>query len=210
VNRGRFITLEGVEGAGKSTLAQSLAAALRMRGLEVVLTREPGGTPLAEQIRRVALARQGEKVSAVAETLLMFAARAIHLDNLVRPALQRGAWVLCDRFTDATRAYQGGGRGQHAGFIETLAAAVHGDLVPDRTLLLDLPVATGLARARARGGGDLSDRFESEALQFFERVQRRYGELAQAEPQRFRVLDATQSQDALAAAGLGALADLLP
>jgi dTMP kinase len=140
----------------------------------------------------------------------MFAARAIHLDNLVRPALQRGAWVLCDRFTDATRAYQGGGRGQHAGFIETLAAAVHGDLVPDRTLLLDLPVATGLARARARGGGDLSDRFESEALQFFERVQRRYGELAQAEPQRFRVLDATQSQDALAAAGLGALADLLP
>jgi dTMP kinase len=210
VNRGRFITLEGVEGAGKSTLAQSLAAALRMRGLEVVLTREPGGTPLAEQIRRVTLARQGEKVSAVAETLLMFAARAIHLDNLVRPALQRGAWVLCDRFTDATRAYQGGGRGQHAGFIETLAAAVHGDLVPDRTLLLDLPVATGLARARARGGGDLSDRFESEALQFFERVQRRYGELAQAEPQRFRVLDATQSQDALAAAGLGALADLLP
>lgn len=210
MNRGRFITLEGVEGAGKSTLAQSLAAALRMRGLEVVLTREPGGTPLAEQIRRVALARQGEKVSAVAETLLMFAARAIHLDNLVRPALQRGAWVLCDRFTDATRAYQGGGRGQHAGFIETLAAAVHGDLVPDRTLLLDLPVATGLARARARGGGDLSDRFESEALQFFERVQRRYGELAQAEPQRFRVLDATQSQDALAAAGLGALADLLP
>lgn len=210
MNRGRFITLEGVEGAGKSTLAQSLAAALRMRGLEVVLTREPGGTPLAEQIRRVTLARQGEKVSAVAETLLMFAARAIHLDNLVRPALQRGAWVLCDRFTDATRAYQGGGRGQHAGFIETLAAAVHGDLVPDRTLLLDLPVATGLARARARGGGDLSDRFESEALQFFERVQRRYGELAQAEPQRFRVLDATQSQDALAAAGLGALADLLP
>jgi dTMP kinase len=209
VNRGRFITLEGVEGAGKSTLAQSLAAALRVRGLEVVLTREPGGTPLAEQIRRIALARQGEKVSAVAETLLMFAARAIHLDNLVRPALQRGAWVLCDRFTDATRAYQGGGRGQHAVFIETLAAAVHGDLVPDRTLLLDLPVATGLARARARGG-DSSDRFESEALQFFERVQRRYGELAQAEPQRFRVLDAMQSQDALAAAGLGALADLLP
>lgn len=209
MNPGRFITLEGVEGAGKSTLATSLANALRARGLEVVLTREPGGTPLAEQIRRVVLERQGETVSPVAETLLMFASRAVHLDNLVRPALHRGAWVLCDRFTDATRAYQGGGRGHDAGFIETLAAAVHGDLVPDRTLLLDLPVATGLARARARSG-DSSDRFESEAVQFFERVQRRYAELAGAEPQRFRVLDATQAPDALAAAGLSALADLLP
>jgi dTMP kinase len=209
VTRGRFITLEGVEGAGKSTLAQALATALRSRGVEVVLTREPGGTPLAEQIRRAVLERQGERVSPVAETLLMFAARAVHLDNLVRPALQRGAWVLCDRFTDATRAYQGGGRGHDATLIEALAVAVHGDLSPDRTLLLDLPVTAGLARARARGGSE-ADRFESETLQFFERVQARYRALAAAEPARFRVLDATLDPAQLAAAGRVALEDLLP
>lgn len=206
---GRFITLEGIEGAGKSTLAQTLAVALRARGIEVVLTREPGGTPLAEQIRRAVLERQGEIVSPVAEILLMFAARAVHLDNLVRPALQRGAWVLCDRFTDATRAYQGGGRGHDAALIEVLAAAVHGGLAPDRTLLLDLPVAAGLARARARSGGD-TDRFESETLQFFERVQARYRSLAAAEPARFRPLDATLDPARLAEAGLAAVRDLLP
>jgi dTMP kinase len=208
VTPGRFITLEGIEGAGKSTLAQTLAVALRARGIEVVLTREPGGTPLAEQIRRAVLERQGEIVSPVAEILLMFAARAVHLDNLVRPALQRGAWVLCDRFTDATRAYQGGGRGHDAALIETLAAAVHGELAPDRTLLLDLPVAAGLGRARARSGGD-ADRFESETLQFFERVQARYRSLAAAEPARFRLLDATLDPARLAEAGLAAVQDLL-
>ncbi len=206
---GRFITLEGIEGAGKSTLAQALATALRARDIDVVVTREPGGTPLAEQIRRAVLERQGETVSPVAEILLMFAARAVHLDNLVRPALQRGAWVLCDRFTDATRAYQGGGRGHDTALIETLAAAVHGGLAPDRTLLLDLPVAAGLARARARSGGD-TDRFESETLQFFERVQSRYRSLAAAEPARFRLLDATLDPRTLAERGLAAVQDLLP
>lgn len=209
MSHGRFITLEGIEGAGKSTLAQTLAVALRARGIEVIQTREPGGTPLAEQIRRTVLERQGETVSPVAEILLMFAARAVHLDNLVRPALQRGAWVLCDRFTDATRAYQGGGRGHDSAFIETLAAAVHSDLRADRTLLLELPVAVGLSRARARRNGDV-DRFESETLQFFERVRQRYQSLAAAEPQRFRVLDATLEPPDLAAAALSAVQDLLP
>lgn len=209
MTRGRFVTLEGIEGAGKTTLAQALAGVLRARGLEVVLTREPGGTPLAEQIRRTVLERQGEIVSPVAETLLMFAARAVHLDNLVRPALQRGAWVLCDRFTDATRAYQGGGRGQDPALIETIAAAVHGDLRPDRTLLLDLPVATGLARARARSGED-ADRFESETRPFFERVRARYEALAAAEPDRFRVLEASADPAALAAMALATLEEWLP
>lgn len=206
---GRFVTLEGIEGAGKTTLARALADALRARGVEVVLTREPGGTPLAEQIRHAVLERHGEIVSPVAETLLMFAARAVHLDNLVRPALQRGAWVLCDRFTDATRAYQGGGRGHDPALIETLAAAVQGGLQPDRTLLLDLPVSTGLARARARSGQD-PDRFESETLQFFERVRAKYRALAAAEPARFRLLDATADTTVLAAMAMTALQEWLP
>ena len=209
MSRGRFITLEGVEGAGKSTLVASLATALRADGHEVITTREPGGTPLAEQIRRTVLERHGEIVSAEAETLLMFAARAVHLDNLVRPALARGAWVLCDRFTDATRAYQGGGRGVADGFIESLATAVHADLVPDRTLLLDLPVAVGLQRARARSR-EAADRFEAEALQFFERVRAHYLAIAAREPRRFRVLDAALPADTLAALATAALRDLDP
>lgn len=204
---GRFVTLEGIEGAGKSTLIANLAADLRQRGDDPVVTREPGGTPLAEQIRRTVLDRGEERLSPEAETLLMFAARAVHLDNLVRPALRRGAWVLCDRFTDATRAYQGGGRGIDAGLIETLARAVHGDLVPDMTLLLDLPVEIGLGRARARSEG-LADRFEAETLQFFERVRATYLALARREPRRFRVLDATLPPDALREAAREALATL--
>lgn len=207
MSRGRFITLEGIEGAGKSTLVKALAARLAARGREVVVTREPGGTPLAEQIRRTVLDRQGEIVSAEAETLLMFAARSVHLDNLVRPALGRGAWVLCDRFTDATRAYQGAGRGVADSFIESLATAVHGDLAPDRTLLLDLPVAAGLARARARSGA-AADRFEAETLQFFERVRARYLDIAAREPARVRVLDASLSADSLALAAAAALEGL--
>lgn len=204
---GRFVTLEGIEGAGKSTLIAKLAADLRQRGDDPVVTREPGGTPLAEQIRRTVLDRGEERLSPEAETLLMFAARAVHLDNLVRPALRRGAWVLCDRFTDATRAYQGGGRGIDAGLIETLARAVHGDLVPDMTLLLDVPVEIGLGRARARSAG-LADRFEAETLQFFERVRAAYLALARREPGRFRVLDATLPPDALREAAREALATL--
>lgn len=206
--RGRFITLEGIEGAGKSTVARSIAAALRARGLAVVETREPGGTPLAERLREVVLARGEERLSPEAETLLMFAARAVHIDNLVRPALARGAWVVCDRYTDATRAYQGGGRGVSREFIESLSLGSLGGFSPDLTLLLDLPVSTGLSRAaaRRRAAGDAeADRFESETLAFFERVRARYLEIAAAEPQRVRVLDATATPDALAAAAVAAL-----
>ena len=210
--RGRFITLEGIEGAGKSTVAAALAAALRAHGLTVVATREPGGTPLAERLREVVLQRGTERIAPEAETLLMFAARAVHVENLIRPALARGEWVICDRYTDATRAYQGGGRGVSASFIETLSGEVLGDFTPDLTLLLDLPVMTGLERAHARrraaGDGDV-DRFESETVAFFDRVRARYLEIATADPGRVRVLDATKSAAALAQDAVDASAPLL-
>jgi dTMP kinase len=203
---GRFITLEGIEGAGKSTLARALAAAIAERGLEVDLTREPGGTPLAEQLRAVLLARAGEPLTPAAETLLMFAARSVHVENRIRPALARGAWVVCDRFTDATHAYQGGGRGVESALIETLARATHGKVQPDRTLLLDLPVELGLARTRSRGAAP--DRFEAEAAAFFERVRARYLERATADPARFRVIDAAAPLADVQAAAVQALDDL--
>jgi len=206
--RGRFITLEGIEGAGKSTAILRLEAALLERGQRVRVTREPGGTPLAERIRAVVLDRSEERVSPVAETLLMFAARGIHLENLIRPALARGEWVLSDRFTDATRAYQGGGRGLDGGWIESLAAAVHGDLNPDRTLLIDVPVAMGLARAARRRGAP--DRIEAERVSFFEQVRGEYLGLAARDPARFRVLDGTRDPEAVAAAAVEAVLDLLP
>jgi dTMP kinase len=205
---GVFISLEGIEGAGKSTVARALEAPLRARGLNVVLTREPGGTPLAEDVRALVLRRAEEPISPLAETLLMCAARSIHVANLVRPALARGDWVICDRFSDATRAYQGAGRGVDAALIEQLLAAVHSDLWPQRTLLLELPVPLGLARARARRG--LQDRFEDEDQRFFERVRARYLELARAEPQRIRVIDAAAAAEIVARRALAALADLLP
>ena len=215
--RGRFLTLEGIEGAGKSTVAAALAMAMRARGITVVATREPGGTPLAERLREVVLQRGAETLSPQAETLLMFAARAVHVDNLIRPALARGEWVICDRYTDATRAYQGGGRGVATPFIETLSRDTVGGLTPDLTLLLDLPVETGLQRAHARrrakgategeGGehGDLPDRFEAEAVVFFERVRERYLAIAAAEPQRVRILEATLPPAALLDAAMDAL-----
>lgn len=215
--RGRFLTLEGIEGAGKSTVAAALATALRARGITVVATREPGGTPLAERLREVVLQRGAETLSPQAETLLMFAARAVHVDNLIRPALARGEWVICDRYTDATRAYQGGGRGVATPFIETLSRETVGGLTPDLTLLLDLPVETGLQRAHARrkakgatageGGEhcDLPDRFEAEAVVFFERVRERYRAIAAAEPQRVRILEATLPPAALLGAAMDAL-----
>jgi len=209
---GRFITLEGIEGAGKSTVAAALTAALRARGVRVVQTREPGGTPLAERIRELVLHRGEEHLSAEAETLLMFAARAVHFHNLIRPALSRGDWVVCDRYTDATRAYQGGGRRVSADFIETLSREVLGGFTPDLTLLLDLPVLAGLGRAYARrkaNGDGEADRFESETVAFFERVRERYLGIAAAEPQRVRVLDATLPPDELAKAALTALEPLL-
>jgi dTMP kinase len=203
---GRFISLEGIEGAGKSTLARTLETALGERGLTVIVTREPGGSPLAEQLRTLVLERGPEQITPVAETLLMFAARSIHVENRIRPALEQGKWVICDRFSDATRAYQGGGRGVSALWIESLAQAVHGELWPQRTLVLDLPVEQGLQRARARRGG--SDRFDDEDRRFFERVRARYLELAAAEPQRVRLIDASLAPQDVAASALAALADL--
>jgi len=190
MSRARFITLEGIEGAGKSTVAAYLRDWLTSRGLSVRLTREPGGTPLGERIREVVLRNTGQAVPPVAETLLMFAARAAHVDEVIRPALQRGEWVVCDRFTDASRAYQGAGRGVHRGLIEELARAVHPGLAPDCTLLLDLPVAIGADRARRRSAA--GDRFESEGDAFFERVRAEYLAIAAREPARVRVIDASR------------------
>jgi dTMP kinase len=204
---GRFISLEGIEGAGKSTLARSLEAALQQRGVSVVLTREPGGSPLAEQLRTLLLERGPERITPAAETLLMFAARSIHVENRIRPALEQGHWVICDRFSDATRAYQGAGRGVEAALIERLADVVHREFWPQRTLVLDLPVELGLELARVRRGG--GDRFEDEDRRFFERVRARYLELAQGEPQRLRLIDATQPPPQVLASALEALMDLL-
>lgn len=185
----RFITLEGGEGAGKSTSLAFIRDYFAARGLPLVVTREPGGTPLAEQVRELLLQRRDEAVAPDAELLLMFAARAQHIAGLIAPALARGEWVLCDRFTDATYAYQGGGRGLSRARIAELEAMVQGDLRPGLTLLLDLPVAQGLARAEARAE---KDRFESEREEFFERVRAAYRERAVAEPARFRVIDASR------------------
>jgi dTMP kinase len=190
MGRALFITLEGIEGAGKSTVARAVREWLRQRGRGAILTREPGGTPLAERVRQIVLERGTEQLSAATETLLMFAARGIHLENLIRPALERGDCVVCDRFTDATRAYQGAGRGVDPAWIESLASQVHGGLQPDCTLLLDLPVPLGLERARSRHGG-AADRFEAEAQAFFERVRAGYLELARREPTRIHVIDAS-------------------
>ena len=193
---GRFITFEGIEGVGKSTQLERLKAALEAGGREVVATREPGGTPLAERIRELVLHAAGEPVPVAAVLLLMFAARAVHTENRVRPALARGAWVLCDRYTDASYAYQGGGRGVADAAIAPLAELAQRGLTPDLTILLDAPVATALARARARRGA--ADRIEGEAVAFFERVRARYLALAAAAPQRIRVIDASRDADAVA------------
>jgi dTMP kinase len=203
----RFITLEGIEGAGKTTVADRITQALRGRGITVHATREPGGTKVAERVRSLVLDRGDEHISATAETLLMFGARQIHIDNLIRPSLTRGEWVICDRFTDATHAYQGGGRGVDRKLIDQLAQAVHGDLWPDCTLLLDVPVRVGLERMQARRGA--VDRFEIESPQFFDRVRNRYLELARAHPQRFRIVDATAKLDEVCDAALVALESCL-
>jgi dTMP kinase len=186
---GLFITLEGPEGAGKSTNREYLAERLRAAGLEVVLTREPGGTPLAERIRDVLLAPVEESMDPDTELLLVFAARAQHLAGVIRPALARGAVVLCDRFTDSTYAYQGGGRGLSLERIATLETFVQGDLRPDLTLIFDLPVEVGLARASARGR---LDRFELEGRAFFDAVRSAFLKRAAAEPARYLLVDAAQ------------------
>jgi dTMP kinase len=187
---GLFITLEGPEGAGKSTNREYLAARLRAQGIDVVLTREPGGTPLAERIRDLLLAPSDESMAADTELLLVFAARAQHLAQVIRPALTRGAIVLCDRFTDATYAYQGGGRGLSHERIAVLEDFVQGQLRPDLTLVFDLPVEIGLARASARGQ---LDRFEQEGRAFFEAVRSTYLDRAKAAPDRYRLVDAALS-----------------
>jgi dTMP kinase len=207
--RGRFVTFEGGEGAGKSTQITQAAAWLRGRGVEVVVTREPGGTPRAERLRAMLLEHDAEPMPQACELLLMFAARVTHVDNLVRPAVARGAWVLCDRFTDATYAYQGGGRGLPVAQIDALAGIAHPDLWPDLTLLLDLPVDAGLARASLRNGDDGPDRFEAEQRAFFERVRGTYLARARQDPGRFRVIDAARPVDDVSADVRAAVEHLL-
>ena len=184
---GEFITLEGVEGAGKTTQLAFMRDYLQRAGLRVVTTREPGGAPLGEEIRSLLLSHRHDGMSLAAETLLMFAARAEHLHRVIRPALAQGCWVLCDRFTDATYAYQGGGRGLPLERIAALEDWVQNGLQPDGTLLFDLPVAVGLTRAGKRSA---ADRFEQEDQGFFERARAAYLQRAAQHPERYRVIDA--------------------
>jgi dTMP kinase len=188
VSRGRFVTLEGVDGAGKSTHVEPIAARLRAGGRRVLVTREPGGTPLAERLRSLVLTQPMEPI---AETMLLFAARADHVHREIGPALEEGTWVLCDRFTDATFAYQGGGKGVPAELIAHLAQVSHNGLLPDRTLVFDCPYE--IARERLDRASREPDRFEREDRDFFERVRQTYLGLAHADPERIRVIDASGS-----------------
>lgn len=184
--RGAFISLEGGEGVGKSTNVAFTAETVRRAGFDVVTTREPGGTRLGEQVREWILNGDHGALSAEIETLLMFAARAKHLEEVIRPALAAGRWVVCDRFTDATFAYQGGGRGARRGLLDSLKREIQQDLDPDLTLLLDAPLDVTAGRISARS----LDHFEREQQPFFERVRAAYLALAAAEPQRIKVIDA--------------------
>lgn len=195
--RGMFLTVEGGEGAGKSTQMDVIEEVLRTAGIDVVRTREPGGTPLAEEIRALLLTPRVEPVVELTELLLMFAARAQHVASFIRPTLARGQWVLCDRFVDATIAYQGAGRGMSMESIARLRELVLGNFSPDFTLLLDVPVHRGLERAAARGE---RDRFERESREFHERVRGCYLELARSEPGRISIVDAGASLEEVTAA----------
>ncbi len=190
--KGKFITIEGGEGAGKSTMMERLAEWLGSRGHHVIQTREPGGTALAEKIRAILLDDRHGELSDQSELLLVFASRAQHLEELIRPALARGDTVLCDRFTDASWAYQGGGRQMPLEWIATLEKMVHGDLQPDLTLLFDLPVEQGLKRASRRGE---ADRFEQESVRFFARVRQAYLARAKSHVSRFEIIDASRDVD---------------
>lgn len=192
---GRFITLEGIEGAGKSTQLRHLVSWLREQGIDPLVTREPGGTPAAERIRALLLDRASAGLSADAEMLLVFAARADHLACCIRPALDAGRWVLCDRFTDATYAYQGGGRCVAWHRVQWLQEFVQCGLDPDLTLVLDLSVEQGLARARARSA---ADRFEAEDIAFFERAAAAYQRLAKEHPGRICLIAADRPEDSVA------------
>lgn len=189
MTRGKFITLEGGEGVGKTTNLIFITHYLQQHNITVVVTREPGGTALAEKIRHLLLDKDSEAISEHAELLLIFAARAQHIKHVIEPALARGDWVLCDRFTDATYAYQGGGRNMRVSTIEWLENMVQGNLRPDLTVLLDTPVEIGIDRARARG---VLDRFESEKISFFEQVRRAYLLQAELHPERIKLIKANQ------------------
>jgi len=201
--RGRFITLEGVDGAGKSTHIAWLTDAVRAHGVSVVSTREPGGTPLGERLRALVLT---EPMALETETLLMFAARSEHVRTVIQPALEAGEWVVCDRFTDATYAYQGGGRELGASRIATLEQWVHPSFQPDRTWLFDVPLE--VARARLADARE-PDRFEREGAAFFERTRAAYHARAAADPERFRIIDGTQSIAAIREQLEASLADMM-
>jgi len=190
MSRGKFISVEGVEGVGKSTNIEFMAERIARAGFDVIRSREPGGTPLAERIRGLLLEHGDEPLPDLAELLLFFASRTLNIENRIRPALNAGSWVICDRFTDASRAYQGAGRGLNMHQINTLAEWAHGDLNPDMTVLLDAPAEVGMSRAVKRGA---TDRLESEQLSFYARVRDQYLALAEAEPGRFAVVDASKA-----------------
>lgn len=193
MTRGRFITIEGGEGVGKTTQIATLVASLAAHGIEVVLTREPGGTPRAERLREIVLQPSDEPMPHTCELMLLFAARATHVANVIEPALQRGNWVICDRFIDSTYAYQGFGRGMDMEHIASLEKIVLGNLRPDTTLLLDAPLDVGLARAAKRNAATGStDRMEREKREFFERVRSGYLARAKAHPERIQLIDASR------------------
>ncbi len=205
MDRGMFITFEGIEGVGKSTNIATFVERVQAAGHAVLTTREPGGTPFAEDIRDILMNRGDEPVPEIAELLLMFAARSFNVNNVIVPALDAGTWVVCDRFTDSSRAYQGGGRGLPMETIDRMADWVHGDTWPDLTILLDAPVEIGMERAGTRSQ---PDRIEQERQDFFERVRECYLQIAIREPERFVVIDTTRSMDDVKA-DIAALADQL-
>ena len=207
MTQGRFITFEGGEGAGKSTQLKRLVARLGAEGLDVVATREPGGSPGAESIRELVLKGATDRWSPVTETLLMYAARRDHIERVIRPGLARGAWVLCDRFADSTRAYQGAAGGVAPALIAAMETYILEDTRPDLTLIFDLPVAVGLQRAHARAGSEM--RFESKGAAFHERLREGFLAIAKSEPQRCAVIDAVGSLDDVEARIWAAVAERL-
>ena len=188
--QGKFITIEGIEGVGKSTNIDFISSYLKSRNINLIVTREPGGTELAEKIRKILLDPQKEEVPEVGELLLFFAARSFHVNNVIQPALAEGKYVVCDRFTDATIAYQGSGRGFNVDRINLIANWVHKNIEPDMTILLDAPAEIGMERAKKRGS---KDRMESEQMSFYRRVRKGYLNLAKNEPKRFAIIDATKT-----------------
>ena len=206
MRRGRFISVEGIEGVGKSSNIDVLVSYIENAGYEVLTTREPGGTPLAEDIRQLLMHRGDEPIPEIAELLMMFAARSLNVNNNIRPALDAGRWVVCDRFTDSSRAYQSGGRGLPMATVNELAEWVHGDLWPDLTILLDAPVEVGMARA---GNRSEPDRIEQEENAFFARVRESYLQQAAAEPDRFVVLDTTRDLATVQSDVIAIVQDLL-